>query len=62
MVFVIFYGKENLENRLERFGKINSNIKYITTIEPGLLDKTLHYLNPKNRNETVYIYKILASK
>ena len=51
--YVLFYGKENLENRLARFDKINSNIKYITKIEPGFMDKTLHYLNPKNRNETI---------
>jgi len=60
--YIAFYGKENLENRLARFDEINFNIKYITRIEPGFLDKTLHYLNPKNRNETVYIYKILVAK
>ena len=58
--YVLFYGEENIENRLTRFDKINSNIKHITTIEPGFMDKTLHYLNPKNRNETIYIYKIFA--
>lgn len=60
--YIVFYGKENLENRLERFDNIASNIKYITKIEPCFMDKTLHYLNPKNRNEAVYIYKILTSK
>lgn len=60
--YVLLYGEDDLENRLKRFDNIVSDIKYVTKIEPCFMDKTLHYLNPKNRNETVYIYKILASK
>jgi len=60
--YIALYGEENLENRLSRYKKFSSKIKYITKIEPGFMDKVLHYMNPKNRNETVYIYKIFTTK
>lgn len=59
--YVLLYGEEDLENRLKKFDNIVSDIKYVTKIEPCFMDKTLHYLNPNNRNETVFIYKLYTS-
>ena len=28
-----------------------------TSIEPGMMDKLLHWLNPINANQNIYIYR-----
>lgn len=56
--YVVFLQAENIEARVDSFKKRFPETKYITTIEPSLIDKTLHWLNPLNDNQTTYIYKI----
>lgn len=56
--YVIFGENVNLENRLTNFKSAVKNITYQTTIEPSVLDKVMHWLNPVNVNQTYYIYKV----
>ena len=58
--YAIFFDEGDLSERVERFEKnFNSRLDLIEVIEPGLLDKILHFSNPKhNRNYTAYIYEI----
>jgi len=56
--YVVFWRHENINTRLDSFRKLFPNTKYVTTIEPSFIDKTLNWLNPINDNETTYIYKI----
>ncbi len=56
--FVLFFEDNNLNNRIVAFRKIFPNIKEETVIEPGFIDKLVHWLNPVNANQTIYIYKI----
>ena len=56
--YVVFWQQENIEARVDSFKKYFPNTKYLSTIEPGFIDKTFHWLNPLNDNETTYIYKI----
>ena len=56
--YVVFMQAENINERVDSLRKRFPSLKYITTIEPSLIDKTMHYLNPVNDNQTTYIYKI----
>jgi len=56
--YVIFMQAENIDSRVAAMKKNFPDLKYETTIEPSLLDKTLFWLNPLNDNQTAFIYKI----
>jgi len=55
--FVLFFGKQHLHQRMIEIQKIYPGMEYEATIQPGLIDKVLHWLNPINANETIYIYR-----
>ncbi len=56
--YVIFMQAENITARVDTLRKRFPTLTYEATIEASLLDKTLHWLNPLNDNQTAYIYKI----
>jgi hypothetical protein len=56
--YIVFWQAENIETRVADFKKRFPKTTYVITIEPGLIDKTLKWLNPINDNQTTYIYKI----
>ncbi|MFH1319226.1 MAG: mannosyltransferase [Bacteroidota bacterium] len=56
--YVIFVDQENLENRIKELKKVFPDCTFEAKTEPSYLDKVLHYLNPVNKNESCYIYKI----
>ena len=55
--FVLFFQPENIEERVENLKKYLPDLIYETTIEPGNADRVLHWLNPINANENIYIYR-----
>lgn len=55
--YLIFWQAENLEARVDSVKKRFPNLRYETTIEPSLIDKTLYFLNPLNDNQTAFIYR-----
>ena len=57
--YVMFYGDENLELRIQTIEEAFGGMEEATIIEPGNLDKVLHYLNPHNKIERIYIYRIV---
>lgn len=56
--YAIFWRAENMNNRVNSLRKKFLDINYVTTIEPGFIDKILNRLNPLNDNETAYIYTL----
>jgi hypothetical protein len=56
--YVVFMQHENIEKRVEEMKKFFPALAYETTIEPSFIDKLMHWLNPVNKNQTTYIYKI----
>jgi hypothetical protein len=57
--YIVFWQAEHLEERVKNFNSWFPGTTYVTTIEPSLIDKTLHWMNPfGNDNQTTYIYKI----
>jgi hypothetical protein len=55
--FVLFYGPENLDQRVINVQKILPGIVYETTILPGFIDDLLYRVNPRNSNQTIIIYR-----
>jgi hypothetical protein len=58
--FVLFIGNKQLHQRVLNMESLYPELEYETTIEPSLMDGVLHWLNPVNANETVYIYRNTA--
>ncbi len=56
--YVLFMQAENINARVDTLRKRFPNLTYEATIEASLLDKTLHWLNPLNDNQTAYVYKL----
>lgn len=54
----LFIGAEDLQARVQRVERALGPLTYIGTAEPGLLDRTLHWLNPVNRNVAIAEYAI----
>ena len=55
--FILFSAEEDLRKEVIKARKSFPFIVYETTIEPGLIDKFVKWLNPINKNRTVYIYR-----
>lgn len=56
--YVLFMQEENLEQRIASFTEYFPTLTYEATIEPSFIDKLMHWLNPVNKNQTTFIYKI----
>ncbi len=55
--FILFFEEKNLDNRVEAVKEIVPGLVYETTIQPGFIDKVMHWLNPVNANQTIHIYR-----
>jgi hypothetical protein len=55
--FVLFYQPDNLSERVAQMKTLFPYLVPETTIEPGMMDKLLHWLNPINDNQKIYIYR-----
>ncbi len=55
--YVIFVEDTDLENRIEEFKKEVSDIEFEITILPGFLDRFMFFLNPRNDNINLHIYR-----
>ncbi|MBK7382763.1 MAG: glycosyltransferase family 39 protein [Flavobacteriales bacterium] len=55
---VLFMGDDHLDERMERMRTDYGDVTEIGRAEPGLIDRTVHWLNPVNRNETIVIARV----
>jgi len=55
--FFVFAEEKNLDKRVRNIQRHYPNMVYETTIEPGVIDKVMQWLNPINANETITIYR-----
>ncbi len=55
--FVLFFQPDNIEQRVEKMKTIFPKLTFETIIKPGKADKVLHWLNPINDNQNIYIYR-----
>jgi len=54
---ILFTGEKNLQERIIKTRESFPYIVYETTIEPGFIDWLVHWLNPINQNNRVFIYR-----
>ena len=55
--YYLFLESENIQSRVDSISIIFPNLVKDTLIEPGFIDKVMHYLNKRNKNQTIIIYK-----
>jgi hypothetical protein len=55
--YILFFDNKNLETRKQNLIRFFPNMKLEMVILPSLMDRVINRLNPKNRNETIYIFK-----
>jgi hypothetical protein len=55
--FVLFTGETNDPKQVIHARKWFPFIVYETSVEPGLVDKIVHWLNPINKNRQIFIYR-----
>lgn len=55
--FVLFFQPDNIELRVNKMKKLFPHLVFETMIKPGKADKVLHWLNPINDNQNIYIYR-----
>lgn len=55
--FVLFFEPNNIDSRVDSMLKVFPQLVFEKLIEPGYLDKVLHWLNPINDNQNIYIYR-----
>ena len=57
--YIVFSEAKNIAARVANIKTFVKGLKYEATIESSFLDKTMHFLNPVNVNQTYYIYKVI---
>lgn len=55
--FFIFCGEKNLDHRVAKAQVYFPLLVYETTIDPGFIDQLMHFLNPVNKADKIYIYR-----
>ncbi|MCF8398428.1 MAG: glycosyltransferase family 39 protein [Bacteroidales bacterium] len=55
--FVLFFEKDSLDKRVQNLREEMPGLVFEEKIEPGFVDKVMHWLNPVNANNVIYIYR-----
>lgn len=55
--FVFMVQDKNLESRLDSLKKYLPELEFEKKFEPGNLDRLIHWINPVNANEHIYLYR-----
>jgi hypothetical protein len=55
--FILFFGEEELQNRTKEYKEIYPQMERVKVCEPSFVDRFLRWLNPRNRNEYIEIWK-----
>lgn len=55
--YFLFFEEENLLQRVDSMKMLFPNIKQDTIVYPGFVDKVMHFLNKRNKNQTIFVYK-----
>lgn len=55
--FILFMESKNIESRVAFMSTVFPGLTFETLIEPGMMDRVLHWLNPINDNQDIIIYR-----
>jgi len=60
--YIFFFEETNLEKRIAEYKTIFPDLKLVKKCNPSLIDQLLRYLNPKNSNEYIEVWKTNAQR
>jgi hypothetical protein len=55
--YILFCGEEGLSDRIAEYRLIYPEIELVKVCEPSFVDSFLRWLNPRNSNEYIEIWK-----
>lgn len=55
--FVLFYQPDDLEARVDSLKQFMPGLVFETYVKPSIMDRFIHWLNPVNANESIFIYR-----
>lgn len=55
--FIIFYGEKNLDKRIAIYRELYPNMELGKKCEPSFVDRFLRWLNPRNTNQYIEVWK-----
>lgn len=55
--YIIFYGEDNLAERISIYREIYPQLELVKVCEPSMVDRLLRWLNPRNTNEYIEVWK-----
>ena len=58
--FILFTGDKKIQPMVIKARQHFPYLVYETTIEPGFMDRFIHWLNPINKNRRIFIYRNTA--
>jgi hypothetical protein len=58
--FVLFVSEDKLQDRVELMKGMYPELSFEYKAEPGLMDRIVHYINPVNKNQEIFIYSTKA--
>lgn len=58
--FVLFYDDKELIDRVEEIRSLIPGLVFEKRIRPGMIDAFMHWLNPNNANQSIFIYRNTA--
>ncbi len=56
--YCLFIEEKDIDSRIEAMKEYFPDMEFVEKVEPSYIDKLLHFLNPINANENIYIYKL----
>ena len=54
----LFVEEDNIEKRMNAMKAVFPEMQLLETVKPSYIDRIMHYLNPRNQNETIYICRL----
>ncbi|MBP6642013.1 MAG: glycosyltransferase family 39 protein [Flavobacteriales bacterium] len=58
---ILFFGMEDLPQRMARVIATTGPLEVVAVARPGLVDRVVHWLNPVNRNEAILVTRTVAN-
>ncbi|MBL7897161.1 MAG: hypothetical protein JNJ99_01415 [Crocinitomicaceae bacterium] len=55
--YILFFGDGDLDKRIDRYKKMYPKMELAKKCEPSLIDQFLKWLNPRNSNEYIEVWK-----
>ncbi len=55
--FVLFFENDSLQGRVNALKSSLPNLEFETAIHSGMIDRFMHWINPVNLNQDIYIYR-----